>query len=251
LLAIGASACGTKTPLPTARTTATTAKRIVAPWRPPGDLAALVGHHTITRAKVDHWIAVEAILSHEYDGDRPVPQGLVPDPPGYRKCVAFLTVHAGARRAAGTSKASLKRSCAQERARLRQQAMRLLIMHYWLSEEAARQSVLAPPEETRAVTMHTYPGESRHGFLASAGVRATDERLVVEDHLLLEGLQRRLPVFDVLRRSTTPESPQKVEEVELEEQRLNEEIARRWTPRTHCRAGYVVAECGEYVTRRE
>ncbi len=224
--------------------TAATVKR----WSAPGDVVVRVGPNSISGATVNHWIAVEAILTHEYDGSRPVPQGLVPDPPRYRECIAYLAAQSSRQRGIQAPMAAqLKRRCEQQRTGLRQQAVSLLILHYWVSEEAARHGISAPSHEVRQATMRTYRTESRRGLLAAAGVRLSDERLVVEDHLLRDRLQQRLPIFDVLRRTVGPEPKQTVVQVELAVQKLTDEMARRWTPRTHCRSGYVVSECSEYV----
>jgi hypothetical protein len=223
---------------------AATSKR----WSALGDVVVQVGRHSITSATVNHWIAVEAILTHEYDGEQPVPRGLVPDPPDYRWCIAYLAAKGGGQHESKASKAAqLKGRCEQLRKSLRQQAVSLLIVHYWVSEEAARHDLSAPTHEVRRATRRIYRTEPRRGLLAAAGVRPSDERLVVEDHLLRDKLQRRLPIFDVLRRTVGPEPKQTVVQIELAVQKLTDEMTRRWTPRTHCRSGYVVSECSEYL----
>ncbi len=221
----------------------------VKQWSAPRNIVARVGRHSITKAAVAHWIAVEAILTREYRGDRPVPSGVVPDPPRYRRCIAYLAQLDGVKRATLAAAATqLRRRCGQLRTTLRLQAIRLLILHYWVTEEATRQGVSATSQEIREATARIFQVELRQGFLAAAGVRRFDERLVVADHLLLEKLQQRLPIFKVVRQAARRETKQTVVQVELAEQKLNEEMATRWTPKTHCRMGYVVPDCNESHT---
>jgi hypothetical protein len=215
----------------------------IAAWSAPVGVVGRVDLHSIMRSTVDHWVTVEAILTHEYTGDRTVPRGIVPDPPGYRACIAYLAARISVGRADKDSvRLQIKSRCAQLRLTLRRHVMGLLILHYWVTEEATRDGVSATHHEVDQATKRVFPAGRQLRVLAAAGVRRADQRLIIEDHLLLEKLQLRLPIFGVLRRSGR-ESKQKVVEVELAEQRLNAEIASRWGPVTHCRAGYVVVGC--------
>jgi hypothetical protein len=79
-------------------------------------------------------------------------------------------------------------------------------------------------------------------------MQASDERFLIENKLLLEKLQWSV---SPLRGHVGPESAQMAARVDVSTTRLANEMTKRWTPRTICRAGYVVAECGVHSPKTD
>jgi hypothetical protein len=216
---------------------------------PTGAVVVSVGANSLTKTALGNWVAFEAVLQHAYRPNQPVPPGLIPDPPAYRECIAYLGALAasqGVRPKPHTDQR--RRECQQERVSLERQTLGVLIDAYWVREEAAARHVLVGPAEVERDLRRVFLSK-RWRFPPSVGAPTPYERFVVADRLLLAKLQRRtLPIYARLRHARHPESLRLTEELDAEIQRLANKIASRWTPRTHCQAGYVVSECSEYHT---
>ena len=116
--------------------------------RPWGDLVVRVGRARLTKAALERWTAVEAVLTYGYKPKRPVPKGVVPDPPAYAACAAYL---ARLSRREGEhpapTRARLKGRCAQQHTSVQRHILDLLIVDYWVREEAAARGVeITAPE---------------------------------------------------------------------------------------------------------
>jgi hypothetical protein len=175
-------------------------------------VVALVGAIPITKQALEHWTEVEAIeeLPRPARLTRPLP--------------------------------------APERASLQQKALQMLIARYWVGEEAARASVALTGGEVERMLRLRFPGKGAlQRFLVRTGLRASDERFLMENLLLPEKWHRAvLPAYARLRRNGGHESIREANEIDVEVGNLSESLTRRWTPRTHCHAGYVVMFCSEY-----
>jgi len=217
---------------------------------PAGGVVVSVGANSLTKTALGKWVAFEAVLEHAYRPNQPVPAGLVPDPPAYKECIADLGALAASRGVRPRPDADqLRTECERERMSLERQTLSVLIDAYWVREEAAARNVLVNPAEVERELRRVFLSK-RWRFPASVGAPTPYERFVVDDRLLLAELQRRtLPIYARLRRTGHPEGPRLAEEVDAEIQRLANELTSRWTPRTHCQAGYVVSECSEYNAR--
>jgi hypothetical protein len=217
--------------------------------RLPAGVAARVGGNSIAKQTLEHWIGVQAVVQYQSRPERPVPRGVIPKPPGYRDCIAYLAAIAQARQTRPEpDTAQLDHQCAQKHETLRRSMLEMLINHFWVKEEAAKAGVRVTAREINQVLRRRFPTEAElHRFLAFTGVHVSDERFLLGNVLLLAKWQRAsLPVYDRLRRSKPPESAQMAEEVDVELGKLSESMKRRWTPRTRCGASYVVALCSEY-----
>jgi len=215
---------------------------------PPG-VVTQVGGHAITRQALAHWTVVEAITQSVTALTQPVPRGVVPTPPGYQDCIAYLAAIDKANQPRSVpDNAHLKEQCAQEYEKVQIRALQALIIHYWVKEEAARAHVAAVTSEELGQTLHRdFSTEAGfHRFLALTGLHASDERRIVEDELLRAKWVSTLPGVVRLRRSKAPESGQMVGEIDREQYEQTENMRLRWIPRTHCRVGYVVPLCSEY-----
>jgi hypothetical protein len=221
----------------------------VSDSRLPADVVARVGRNSIAVQTLEHWIEVQAVVQYQSRPTRPVPRGVVPKPPDYRDCIAYLAAIAKARKTRPEpAAAQLDHQCAQKHETLLRSMLEMLIDHFWVNEEAARAGVAVAAREINQALRRRFPTEVElHRFLALTRLRASDERLLLKNVLLLGKWQHAsLPVYARLRRSKPPETAQMADEVDVELGKLSESMKRRWTPRTHCRAGYVVALCAEY-----
>jgi len=251
VLVLGLSACGDTHhgKGTTARTPADRATAGTTPGGLPAGVVARVGSNFIAKQTLEHWIGVQAVIQYQPGPTRPVPRGLVPKPPGYRDCIAYLAAIAMAKQTGPVPDAAqLKDQCEQEHEALLQQMLEMLITHYWVKEEAAKAGVAVTTREIRQALRRRFPTEAKlHRYLAFTRQHASDERLMLEDKLLLVRWQHAsLPVYARLRRSKRPESAQMATEVDSELQELSDDMTESWTPRTLCRARYVVTLCSEY-----
>ena len=222
--------------------------RAAAVKLPPG-VVALAGAAPITMRALERSMAVQAIQSQPRP-TRPLPAGVVPKPPGYGDCIAYLAKVAKTDRVRPAPSATqLKERCAQAHAALQQQVLEMLISYHWVREETAREGVALSRGEVDRLLRQQFPtGADLRRFLAFTGLRMSDERFFLENLLLREKWHRAaLPaLYARLRRENGGESLRMVEEIDADVSKLTESLAERWTPRTHCRAGYVVRFCSEY-----
>jgi len=214
----------------------------------PAGIVAKAGGNSIDEQTLEHWIGVQAVIETQANPTRPVPIGLIPKPPAYRACIAYLAALARAQHARpAPDTAQVKDQCEQEHATLQRQVLETLIIHYWVKEEAARAGVVGTAREFNEAFRRAYPTKAGfRRFLAFTGLHASDERFLLQGSLLLNKWQRAtLPVYTRVPRSG-PETGGRASEVDVELQKLSNDMTARWTPRTHCGAGYVVMLCSEY-----
>jgi len=216
--------------------------------RLPAGVVARVGRNSITKNALERWIAVDAVMRYQPKPTRPVPAGVSPRPPGYDECIAYLAEIARAKRTRPADTAQLKEQCAREYAALQEHMLEVLIVRYWVAEEAARAGVALTSRDIRRALKREFPTAADFDrYLAFTGLHASDWRFVLEGELLPEKWHRTiLPAYARLRRSKPPESEQMPAEIDLEVSDLTQSMTRRWTPRTRCKTGYVVTFCSEY-----
>jgi foldase protein PrsA len=194
-----------------------------------------VGSHQITKATVVHWIAVEAITSHEAEATPANANGLRPVPPDYVDCIAYL-LKAYAGRAGQYPKSELKRKCATKYTELKDQILEILITYYWLADEGAQKGVRVTVPEVARYLHHRFGSASKYKkFLELTGETAAEERMLVSRILLGIKLQ------DLSVQGARDAAGRQRALVGYVTQQL-----RRWIPRTSCAHGYVVPECKEY-----
>ena len=219
-----------------------------APSPPPAALpvnvVAQIGTKSITKAMFDHWITLEGVLSSGLTPGRPVPRGLVPDPPAFTACMAYLASHASntARKADTTQ---LKSICAETERNLRPQTLRLLITLEWLGDEADRKDIRVSDAEIERATRDAY--RQRYLLLWEAGASPADQRFFIGSELLGAKLRRTLPIYARLHAQTRRgivETAQMSAEVDAELQRFTDALTTRWAHLTRCASAYAIPECG-------
>ena len=102
-----------------------------------GAVASVAGSK-ITEAVLDHWVAVQASTNYELIPKGPIPTGVVPDPPAFRACVAYL--RSGGQGATESSRprtnAELFRECETHYHWLRNHVLGILISFKWWEAKA-------------------------------------------------------------------------------------------------------------------
>jgi len=196
------------------------------------DEVVRVGHHSITKAALAHWTAVEAVLSSGESFERPVPKGLVPDPPAYTSCIAYL-----GRTAPAASTAQLRSECEQKYRAIQDHVLEILINYDWMHEEATARSVRVNAREVdRALRVQLPSAAAFARFLAVTGESVSDARYVVESKLLIAKLQSAAssqPGLTAEQRARAAAD-------------FAATVIARWKSRTDCRSGYVLPDCRQY-----
>lgn len=214
----------------------------------PTGVVAQAGKHLITEPMLDRWLMITAgLIYYEGNPHTPASRGLVPNPPDYRGCIAYLAATAMNEHRQVGRKPLLRRLCQLRRDGLSSIALERLIVMAWVHDAAAKARIsLSTREVDHALrTRFRSPGGLRR-FLRFTGLRPSDARLLVRAELLKDRLTLTLPVYERLRNLKGRETKQMAREVDSEAQHLSERLAARGTRVTHCRAGYVVRGCIEF-----
>jgi hypothetical protein len=202
-------------------------------------IVARVEDNSITKATLDHWTDVEAVLAHEAEPKKPVPRGVIPDPPSYVKCIAYSkTAPSLERERLPQSRAQLKRQCEARRRTLQRHVLDILITHYWLLGEGGENGVKVTAAEIGGVKAQIFPtAASFHRYLTLTGEHPADERLIIEKDLLNTKLLR------LAEAKSKPKSAHEHEHAVIEAATA---FTNKWKARTSCSPGYVVTECKQY-----
>jgi foldase protein PrsA len=196
----------------------------------------------ITKATLDHWISIEAIVSSELFPRKPAPRGVVPDPPGYTACIAYLrslpAVITGGR--SKPAVAQLKSRCRRRYKTLRQYVLEFLIGAEWTLGEGAELGVRPTDAEARQrlkqVNKRYFPREADFKrYLSLTGQTLSDEMFRSKVQLL----EVKLPQMIAPKGLTAQQQ-------RLAYAKLSDEYTKKWTARTSCRPGYIVSKCKQY-----
>jgi hypothetical protein len=206
-----------------------------------GDAVVQVGESSISKATVDHWTRIEGALTYRTTPKQPVPNGVVPDPPSYTVCIAYL--EATARPAKGQPKptvAQLRSQCQQKDGVLRKKALGILILFDWLNEELADRGGKVTDKEVQqqlSIFKHQeFPTEADfYKYLASTGMSVSDMLLLMKNGVLGTKLQQKV----VAKGLTAQQQGQAFA-------KFATEFKKKWTAKTSCRPGYVVPGCKQY-----
>jgi foldase protein PrsA len=213
-------------------------------------VAQVTGVGTISRATLDHWTPVEAAVIYSEQPTEPTPKGVMPDPPGYSACVAFLKK--SARPTVGSSgsqtAADLKRQCAHQYEELKQITLNTLVGWYWIIGEGTALGIKVSEAEAkqRLETVNSRlfakPADFAN-YLKWTGQAVADMVFRSRVQLFEVKLQERLlQASRQLPKSLTPQQRQKA----LAQLSEGLSPARQWVPRTSCRSGYVASVCRQY-----
>jgi hypothetical protein len=237
ILLAGLSACGGSSP---------TSDRPVA---------QVIGVGAISSATLAHWMPVEARIIYSERPTGPPPAGVVPDPPGFSRCISFLrtylqgkiTVPAPNKSSSGST-GELKRLCQHYYGELKAITLNTLIGWYWIIGQGKELGLTANDHEVKerlqTVNKTLFPtSEDFANYL-----RWTDESLA--DMLF----RSRVQLFEAKIREKAVAAAKRlsaIANVKRRQQalsRLSAELspAGRWLGRTTCQPEFVVSSCKEY-----
>jgi hypothetical protein len=201
----------------------------------PGEVVATVGHSSVTESMLDHWLVVEAAAQYESVPKGPLPAGVIPDPPKFRACIAYLR-HAARRE--GSSKThtnvELTAECETDYHRLRARTLEMLIAFRWVEAEAAHVGVSITNAtiivEAKRLRRELFRSASEYEvYLRRTGQTLADQYQRLRVDLLSTGLQKRF-----LSEGTAVLA------------RYFHEFPRKWAAQTSCRSTDVNPSCKEY-----
>jgi hypothetical protein len=202
------------------------------------EFVATVGADHISRATLERWTRIEAIVAHETIPTRPPASGVVPDPPDYAKCVAYLR-RAHTSSATRTGTALLKSQCASSQKTLRDTALQILITYHSLRSEAKEQGVAVSHSEVMQFIRRQLPTHVAFArFLRFTGERVSDAELLARRALLSTKVEAQ---------AGTGLSGQRKLDAEA---KFAIGFAAKWSARTSCRPGYVIEQCREFKAAR-
>jgi hypothetical protein len=206
------------------------------------EAVAQVGGSVITKTMFDHWLHVAAVRNYQLHPLKPVPKGVVPDPPRYTQCVAYLkslpprNYHALPNIRPGTT---FRGQCKELYDQLREQTLRGLITAYWLIGEGKARGLHASRSAIRQFYERSWKGgyASRAEFqksLANSGETIADQMFRAEVKVYSGQIEREY-VKKGVKRLTNPALA-----------RFLTQFPIRWAARTSCRKGYIVPDCRQY-----
>ncbi len=195
-----------------------------------GELVARIGTATISRVALDHWLTVANDTSQTQTGAKAQP---LPLPPDYRACVRDDEHRAG-NTAPSRSAARLaadRAACASRHEQLVTEVLNFLIPEMWIQGEAADLGIAVTRTEIDAgfaqERLSAVPSLATRGaldkFMAASGQTVLDLRWRTRIELLANRIE--------LRKGRN-------------QRKLDRQLTTTWMPRTQCRRGYAVADCG-------
>jgi hypothetical protein len=201
----------------------------------PADVVAQVGPTSITKTQVNHWMSTLAGGDfYEVSHHHTIPVGLVSEPPSLAACITRLQAAAptAGKGAPRLSAAQLGGKCRQLNQAMKLQAVGFLVESQWIIALAADEGVKASDQEVKQLFSRIraeYPTQAAfQQFLGRNRRSLADELFVVKLDVLREKLSKKL---------TAGGKPMLA--------KLTDD-GQRWTEKTSCRAGYVVAHCKQF-----
>jgi foldase protein PrsA len=211
-------------------------------------VAQVAGVGTITKAMLEHWMPIEARILYSEAPSRPTPSGVVPDPPTYTACVAYLRVtpQKADERPGKQTTAQLRTRCAHKEQELKELTLNTLIGWDWTIGRGLRVGVEVTNQEAKrrveVLKESDFAGQDFSKYLKYSGQTTSDILLrakvqVIEDKL--GALQKEL----LHGQQGKPSASQERAMVSLAAKLLTD---KQWAGRTICPSGYVTSGCREY-----
>jgi hypothetical protein len=214
-------------------------------------VAQISGVASISKSVLDHWIPVEGTVLYNESPTKPIPKGVIPDPPEYSACIAYSRTHAAQPTESippNQTVAQLKSKCANRYQELKVLALNTLIGWYWTIGAGQELGMQVSEAEAKArlkeVTPNGFPSEAAFKkFLRLTGQTVSDmvfrsKVQVFENKLLAKvkeaesevptslGTQERQAALTRLANALPPNS--------------------KWAAKTTCSGGLVVSACKQY-----
>lgn len=212
-------------------------------------VAQVAGVGSISKASLEHWMPVEAVLLYQESPTGPVPKGVIPDPPDYTDCIAYLkSIPLKLGETAKPTVAQLKSRCGQRVNELRVLTLNTLVGWYWeigagmvLGMKASDAEIKQRLKEVNGRLFPTKTGFARYLKLTGQTVPDMLFRSKVQMFEVKIG-QKRTAAEKLLPKGLT--AKQRLSALV----KLTESLppGKQWVAKTSCRQGYVVSACKEY-----
>jgi foldase protein PrsA len=217
-------------------------------------VARVQGVGSISKGTLEHWIPIEARLVYQEVPKRPVPKGVVPDPPTYTSCIAYLKttkqkiVETGPK----PTPAQLKSKCAHKYQEMKELALNTLIGWDWTIGMGAEAGMKASDAEARqrleAVKKNNLPGIPFDRYLKYTGQTLSDMLLRSRVQLFEVKFQERtIAMVKLLPKGLSAQQRQK----ELAKLAARLPTSKQWVAKTSCIPGYVTSSCRQYKGSEE
>ena len=209
-------------------------------------VAQVAGVGTISNSMLEHWMPIEGRILYSEAPTRPVPAGVVPDPPTYPACIAYLKANpqkAGEQPGKQTT-AQLRARCAHKEHELKELTLNTLIGWDWTIGRGLRLGVKVTDAEAKrrmeVLRTSDFAGQDFNKYLKYSGQTTADMLLrakvqVVEDKL--GALQKNL------QNNQQGANQEQEALVSLAAKVLTD---KQWAQRTNCPSGYVTSGCKQY-----
>jgi hypothetical protein len=213
-----------------------------------GPVVAEVGHtQTITRSTLSHWMST--IVGGDYYEHIGVkaPDGLVSDPPNYPACISAIERIGPAKTTSqptSSSRQELEGKCRLLYQLIKQQALTFLLSQLWSEDEDAEHGIrITNTEVKRAFERYRttqFPTQAAlTTYLANHHWSLSDELDLIRRDLL----ETRIEEFVARRLGKAHATPEAVERATIAQYERSVKV---YTPRTHCRTGYLASDCSDY-----
>jgi hypothetical protein len=211
-------------------------------------VARVAGVGSVSKASLEHWMPIEAVLVYQEFPTGPIPKGVIPDPPDYTDCIAYLkSLPLKFGETVNPTVAQLKIRCVQRVNELRVLTLNTLIGWYWqigtgtaLGMKASDAEIRQRLKEVNGRTFPTKTGFARYLKLTGQTVPDMLFRSKVQMFEVKIG-QKQTEAMKRLPKGLTAKQRQS-ELVKLTES----SAPGQWVAKTTCQKGYVVSACKGY-----
>jgi hypothetical protein len=194
---------------------------------------ASVDGSPITEATEDHWVTVQASTDYESIPKAPIPAGVVPDPPAFRACIAYLR-SAGASQGHPRSNAELLKDCEANYQVLRAHILGILISFKWWEARAKQLGIVVTQKQVVTAFAKFRPEEYGSTPAYLQYLRRTSQSLADSY------LRMRLDLI------TTALNQYYLKKGRPAFAQYIENFSRESAAKTNCEAADVVPNCSEY-----
>jgi hypothetical protein len=212
-------------------------------------VASVTGVGTITKGSLDHWTHVEFILLHEYIPKRPVPKGVIPDPPSYTNCITLLRHTAQQENQPTPSPSTLKNKCAQTEHEMRANTLTKLITWDWTIGRAHALGIHLNNTQlhqqlTAVLNAHTLYGTNLNQYLKYTTQTMTDILYRSRIQYYEEALNNKRKQALATMPNTLTETQKQIAYLNLTHQYT---ATHGWVTKTSCHKNYLVPACKQYT----
>jgi hypothetical protein len=198
-------------------------------------VVASVAGVSISKASLEHWIRVESAVSYKTIPINPLPRGILPDPPSYAACIAWLGSAAGSIESRSKSPAQRKALCVKRLVGLKQKTLGFLLSYQWYAGELKDEGVKVPESVVHRNLVLFVRGEMPakgefQRYLRVTGMSEADVLFI----------QRLGTYGDEIAKQIYAKGS------EAEAHRALARFTSKWVAKTSCNPGYIVPGCRQY-----